>query len=153
MTIRCRKNDVYLGHRVIHALESAEWIKLSSSSADLTIYAGDFNTEPVDVPYALLRLLAPLTDSWTQANGSVNGELTIPFFAEDDNCDDTPYSVGGETCGTPQNSYTPPNYIAKYPEGKRIDYVLYQGGPNVDASAVQCDLPLPGKVPGKEFRY
>jgi hypothetical protein len=27
-------------------VESALWIKLSSSSADLTIYAGDFNTEP-----------------------------------------------------------------------------------------------------------
>jgi hypothetical protein len=24
------KNDVYLGHRVIHALESAQWIKLTS---------------------------------------------------------------------------------------------------------------------------
>ena len=50
-----RKHDVYLGHRVLHALESAEWIRLSSSSADLTIYAGDFNTEPTDVPYKMLR--------------------------------------------------------------------------------------------------
>jgi hypothetical protein len=31
---------------VVHSVESALWIKLSSSSADLTIYAGDFNTEP-----------------------------------------------------------------------------------------------------------
>ena len=28
-------NDIYLGHRVIHAFESAQWIKLASSSADL----------------------------------------------------------------------------------------------------------------------
>ncbi len=31
---------------MVHSVESALWIKLSSSSADLTIYAGDFNTEP-----------------------------------------------------------------------------------------------------------
>ena len=42
--------DEYLTHRVVHSVESALWIKLSSSSADLTIYAGDFNTEP-KVPY------------------------------------------------------------------------------------------------------
>ena len=46
-------NDIYLGHRVIHAFESAQWIKLASSSADLTIYAGDFNNEPKDIPYQI----------------------------------------------------------------------------------------------------
>ena len=59
-----RRHDVYLGHRVIHALESAQWIKLASSSADLTIYAGDFNSEPVDVPYKMLRSITPLNDCW-----------------------------------------------------------------------------------------
>jgi hypothetical protein len=29
------KNDVYLGHRVIHALESAQWIKLTSRCRSL----------------------------------------------------------------------------------------------------------------------
>ena len=37
------------------ALEAAQWVKLTSPGADLTIYAGDFNTEPVDVPYRILR--------------------------------------------------------------------------------------------------
>ncbi len=61
-----RTHDVYLGHRVIHALESAQWIKLASSSADVTVYAGDFNTEPTDVPYKLVRMIVPLNDSWQQ---------------------------------------------------------------------------------------
>ena len=39
-----RANDMYVGHRVSQALEAAQWIKLTSSGADLTIYAGDFNS-------------------------------------------------------------------------------------------------------------
>ena len=57
-------NDIYLGHRVIHAFESAQWIKLTSSAADLTIYAGDFNTEPLSLPYRILRNVATLQDAW-----------------------------------------------------------------------------------------
>ena len=37
------------------ALEAAQWVKLTAPGADLTIYAGDFNTEPGDVPYRILR--------------------------------------------------------------------------------------------------
>ena len=40
------------------ALEAAQWVKLTSPGADLTIYAGDFNTEPGDVPYRILRYVA-----------------------------------------------------------------------------------------------
>ena len=57
-------NDIYLGHRVIHAFESAQWIKLTSSAADLTIYAGDFNTDPLSLPYRILRNVANLKDAW-----------------------------------------------------------------------------------------
>ena len=40
-----RGDDIYAGHRVMQALEAAQWIKLTSAGADLSIYAGDFNTE------------------------------------------------------------------------------------------------------------
>ena len=53
----------------MHSVESAQWIKLSASSADLTIYAGDFNTEPKDVPYQIVRHVTPLLDAWVEANG------------------------------------------------------------------------------------
>ena len=67
-------NDIYLGHRVIHAFESAQWIKLTSSAADLTIYAGDFNTEPTSLPYRILRNVATLKDTWeTCRNIKPNG--------------------------------------------------------------------------------
>ena len=68
-------NDIYLGHRVIHAFESAQWIKLASSSADLTIYAGDFNTEPFSLPYRILRNVATLEDAWESCLDTSNANL------------------------------------------------------------------------------
>jgi sphingomyelin phosphodiesterase 2 len=127
-----RTHDVYLGHRVVHAIESAQWIKLASSSADLTIYAGDFNTEPTDVPYKLVRKITPLIDAWEAAHGSTSG---------------------GETCDVPTNSFANQALLREYPEGKRIDYIMYQSGPNMKATTVQCSLPLPNKIAGKEFSY
>jgi sphingomyelin phosphodiesterase 2 len=128
-----RLHDVYLGHRVVHALESAQWIKLASSSADLTIYAGDFNTEPRDVPYKLLRSITPLVDAWRAAHGGSD--------------------EGGETCDCPTNSFAHPTSVTEYPNGKRIDYIMYQPGPNVMCETVHCSLPLPNRVPGKRFSF
>ena len=115
------------GHRVLHALESAEWIRLSSSSADLTIYAGDFNTEPTDVPYKMLRTIAHLDDAWEDIHGA-SGDL-------------------GKTCGTDQNSFSVPSY-----PGKRIDYIMHRAGPNVKSKVTLCELPLANRVPGKDYR-
>jgi len=123
--------DCYLGHRVVHSVESAQWIKLSSSSADLTIYAGDFNTEPKDIPYQIVRYVTPLCDAWIEANGP----------------------EGGQTSETPSNTYTAKSALRGSPEGKRIDYIMYHSGPNITASADYCQLPLPDRVPGKSISY
>ena len=127
-----RKRDVYLGHRVSHGLESAQWIKLTSASADLTVYAGDFNTEPTDVPYKLVRAVAPLRDAWIDVHGD---------------------GPGGETCEVPGNSFTSAAALRECPRGKRIDYIMYGAGPNVLAAAVECEKPLPQRISGKEFSY
>ncbi|TRY74675.1 hypothetical protein TCAL_11250 [Tigriopus californicus] len=127
-----RAHDIYLGHRVSHALESAQWIKLTSSSADLTIYAGDFNTEPTDVPYRLLRAVAALSDSWLEANGT---------------------ETSGWTSEIPSNSYTTPRALRECPNGKRIDYIMYRSGPNVLAAPVSTILPLPSRIPNRNFSY
>lgn len=123
--------DVYLGHRVVHGVESAQWIKLSSSSADLTVYAGDFNTEPKDIPYQIVRHVTPLRDAWVDANGV----------------------EGGETSETPSNSFTPRSSLKESPQGKRIDYIMYSSGPNISAETIYCNLPLPDRVPGKTISY
>lgn len=131
-----RKSDIYLGHRVMQALEAAQWIKLTSSGADLTIYAGDFNTEPVDVPYSIIRTVVPLKDAWMDVNGPSSGE----------------------TCATPYNSYTTAHELLEAPTGKRIDYIMFNAGPNVKAEAKTCCLPLPRSIPaslsgGKDVSY
>lgn len=123
--------DVYLGHRVVHSVESAQWIKLSSSSADLTIYAGDFNTEPKDIPYQIVRYVTPLCDAWVEANGP----------------------DGGQTSETPSNSYTAKSSLKESPEGKRIDYIMYNSGPNIKAASLKCELPLVERIPGKSISY
>jgi len=133
-----RSKDIYLGHRVMQALEAAQWIKLTSSGADLTIYAGDFNTEPVDVPYSILRSVASLSDSWVDVHGT----------------------GGGETCGTPYNTYCTINEVTDYPTGKRIDYIMYTAGPSKTVTVTECRLPLARRIPaslsaslGKEVSY
>jgi len=133
-----RSDDIYLGHRVMQALEAAQWIKLTSSGADLTIYAGDFNTEPVDVPYSLLRSVGSLSDSWVDAHGV----------------------DGGETCGTPYNTYCTISEVEEYPAGKRIDYIMYRAGPDKTVQITECRLPLARRIPaslsaclGKEVSY
>ena len=120
-------NDIYLGHRVIHGLESAQWLNMTAAATDLTLYCGDFNTEPNSVPYKLLRNIVPLNDAWVDFTGE-------PF--------------GGETCETKENSFSPDNTVPK-----RIDYIMYRSGPSFEAEAVNCWLPLPNRVPDKMYSY
>ena len=131
-----RSNDIYVGHRVMQALEAAQWLKLTSAGADLTIYAGDFNTEPTDTPYKLLRTVARLRDSWLEVHDS---------------------EAGGQTCDTGYNSYSSdPGSI-----GKRIDYIMFR--PGIEATnvrTVSSQLPLNRRIPasmsaslGREVSY
>ena len=127
----CCNGPDYLSHRIVQSVESAQWIKLSSSSADLTIYAGDLNTEPEEVPYQIVRYVTPLSDAWVEANGS----------------------EGGETSETPSNSYTSKSALRDSPAGKRIDYILYSAGPNIEADTLACVLPLQDRIPGKNISF
>jgi hypothetical protein len=54
---------------------------------------------------------------------------------------------GGETCATPYNTYTAAWERNDFPNGKRIDYIMYSSGPNTKARAVECSLPLPVRIP------
>ena len=121
-------HDIYLGHRVIHGLESAQWLNMTAGATDLTLYCGDFNTEPESVPYKLLRNIVPLNDAWVEFTGE-------PF--------------GGETNEIKENSFTP---LSKS-KAKRIDYIMYRAGPGIEAETVNCWLPLPNRVPDKSYSY
>ena len=122
----------------MQALEAAQWIKLTSSGADLTIYAGDFNTESSDVPYGILRTVGQLRDCWTEVHPDGEG--------------------GGETCDTVYNSYS-----SRDSRGKRIDYIMYRPGTSLSNTGVTCQschLPLNRRIPeslsarvGREISY
>lgn len=46
-----RSSDDYQAHRVLQAYDTAQFILLTSGSADLIVLAGDLNTEPGDLAY------------------------------------------------------------------------------------------------------
>lgn len=56
-------------HRVAQAFEFSQFVQMTSETADLSIVAGDFNTEPSDLPYKLIIHNASLVDAYvTQKN-------------------------------------------------------------------------------------
>ena len=85
----------------------------------MTLYCGDFNTDPSTVAYRLLRGIVPLNDSWVEFTGDL---------------------WGGETNETAENSFT---YNAAM--AKRIDYIMYRAGPCLDAETINCWFPLPNR--------
>ena len=81
-------------------------MKLTSPGADLTIYAGDFNTEPGDVPYRILRFMTDISCciEITKTSGDMLGCRCVGGL-EDAWEASQGTAGGGETCGTPQNTY------------------------------------------------
>lgn len=53
----------------------------------------------------------------------------------------------------PQNSYTNPSLIKKMCPGKRIDYIMYLGGPGVKIDVGIYEHPLPNRVPERTYSY
>merc|ERR1719431_2231687 len=60
----------------------------------------------MDVPYQIVKYVTPLSDAWVEANGP----------------------EGGQTSETPSNTYTPKSSLKESPDGKRIDYIMYNSG-------------------------
>ncbi|XP_045520388.1 putative neutral sphingomyelinase isoform X2 [Pieris brassicae] len=45
------EDDIYLAHRVLQAHSTAEFVNLTSSPADISFLAGDFNTAPGEISF------------------------------------------------------------------------------------------------------
>ena len=135
--------EAYLAHRVSQALEAAVWIKLCAAGADLVIVGGDFNSEPGDTPYSILREVVPLQDAWMSGTAIQDGE----------------------TCGTLKNSYTnldtllPGSCSFKScersinPKGQRIDFIMFKCRKGLSCKVKSCEQPLSESVPGTHFSY
>jgi sphingomyelin phosphodiesterase 2 len=104
-----RENDLYLPHRISQAFELAQFIRHTSRGADLVLLSGDFNIEPEDLGYHVIRNLGNLYDAWVN-RPNVHDTCT------------------GMTCERPDNCYTNKRLLKEAPEGKRLDYIMYQSG-------------------------
>lgn len=115
-----RLHDSYLYHRVSQAFEFSQFVSHTLlGSCDYAVVAGDFNTQPQDLPYQIILYNSRLRDSFDEKETYV-GE-----------------SAMGATCGHPANSFTSKSDLKTNPAGQRIDYVMYGGG--TDRVHVSCE--------------
>uniref|UniRef100_A0A914CZA4 sphingomyelin phosphodiesterase n=1 Tax=Acrobeloides nanus TaxID=290746 RepID=A0A914CZA4_9BILA len=128
-----RDNDLYLPHRISQAFELAQFLDHTSRSSDFVILTGDFNIEPEDLGYHIIAKIANLEDAWLK-RPSTHGS--------NDN---------GMTCDRPDNCYTNKHQLKRWPEGKRIDYIMYQSGKK-HIELVEC-LTCLDKIPGSKLNY
>lgn len=128
-----RVQDQYLAHRIAQAFEMSQFVRLTSESSDLTILAGDFNTEPNDVAYRII----------VQNTGCVDAFLEKPPTLQDS---DPTY---GMTCGNPRNCYTTASELKEAPNGKRIDFIMYKTNSGTSAKCLSLDMPI-NRIPGHD---
>lgn len=83
---------------------------MTSGGSDAVILGGDLNAEPQDLAYRIICGVAGLADA----------------------CSNNFTNIGTNECA--KNSYTSTRIARKYPEGKRIDHILYLCSPNFKVS-------------------
>ncbi|XP_051987035.1 sphingomyelin phosphodiesterase 2-like isoform X2 [Xyrauchen texanus] len=128
----CRERDSYLPHRVVQTWELQQFIRHTSAGADVVILGGDLNMHPDDLGTRLLRNCTGLLDCFTEATSF-------------DGCE------GGNTHIT-ENPFTNTDELIPYEGGIRIDYILFKGSGQVDASCESLST-TKGPVPGQPFPY
>ncbi|XP_070795790.1 sphingomyelin phosphodiesterase 2 isoform X1 [Pituophis catenifer annectens] len=128
----CREKDTYLPHRVVQAWELGQFIQHTSKGADVVLLGGDLNMHPEDVGIRLLKGWTGLQDSFIAAE-KIKG------------CEDGCTLV-------PANCYISKKELQYYPQGIRIDYILYKGSSQYD---IRCNIheTTTGTAPGKDFPY
>lgn len=118
---------------MLQSFDTAQFIQMTSGGADLVILAGDLNTEPGDLAYRLMLSVPGLVDAFSEAGESVQ------------DCVATNESL--------TNSYTPIALLKKKIPGKRIDYIMYHPGSNLQIDLKSYTLPLPSKIPDYSYSY
>lgn len=84
----------------------AQFIRITEQGADAVILGGDLNTGPGDLAYKILKGIPCLVDA----------------------CSISQSDIGTSECAN--NSYTSAKIAREFPNGKRIDHVLYLGSKN-----------------------
>ncbi|XP_028925195.1 sphingomyelin phosphodiesterase 2 [Ornithorhynchus anatinus] len=109
-----RESDCYLPHRVAQAWELAQFIHHTSKTADVVLLCGDLNMHPEDVGCRLLRRWTGLLDAFCETKsfeGCQRGYTLVP-----------------------ENYFVNPKELGPFPEGIRIDYVLFKASSELHIS-------------------
>ncbi|XP_053562771.1 sphingomyelin phosphodiesterase 2 [Bombina bombina] len=110
----CREKDCYQSHRILQSWELAQFIRHTSRGSEVVILAGDLNMHPGDLGLRLIREWTELKDAYTECSdyeGPPNGCTLLP-----------------------SNPYTNQQELKNFPQGIRIDYIMYQSNPNVSVT-------------------
>ncbi|XP_070699619.1 sphingomyelin phosphodiesterase 2 [Pempheris klunzingeri] len=128
----CRDKDSYLPHRVVQAWELQQFIRHTSTAADVVILGGDLNMHPQDLGNRLLRTYTGLRDSYLET-------------AKFDGCEDGITLIA-------DNPFISKKELVPFDKGIRIDYILFKGSSKAD---VYCDFmsTTKGSVPDHPFPY
>lgn len=131
------EDDMYLAHRVLQAYSTAEFVKLTTAPADVSILAGDLNTAPGDISFKIISQLSSLLDPFDMKCEGSNAAI----------------SKASGTCDNANNSYSDAKLTKSCPEGKRIDHILFNVNNSWEVEIVNFGNPLEERVPGESFSY
>ncbi|XP_072165538.1 putative neutral sphingomyelinase [Diadema setosum] len=128
------EKDETLAHRLVQLFELSEYVRLTSACADLTIVAGDLNTEPFSLAAKLALANAGLLDAWEMRENR-----------EYKDC---------KTNETPDNSYARGQtmYYRNTDDGERIDYIIYRSSCDTSIRCREVTLDL-HDIPGTNMFY
>ncbi|XP_037080707.1 putative neutral sphingomyelinase [Pollicipes pollicipes] len=128
-----KARDVYSCHRLVQSFDCAQFVRMTSFGADLIIFAGDFNTNPDELPYKVVTHCAGLKDAY-YLDSSTNKEVPEE-----------------PTCEAPKNSYTSSGSVLEH--GERIDLVFVGTRGSTRLEEVLYSQPMPAVVPGASFSF
>ncbi|KAL7078158.1 hypothetical protein ACQ4LE_002153 [Meloidogyne hapla] len=129
-----KENDLYLPHRISQCFEMSQFIRHTCGGADFVILVGDFNLEPTNLGFHLIKNLVPLNDAWECRPNAVD-----------------PLYENGTTCERPDNCYTSKCLLKYFPDGKRLDYIMYRSE-KTEIKLLNCEYCF-DKIPESDLNY
>lgn len=134
--------DQYASHRLTQSYELSEYVRHTSSDADLVLIMGDLNSEPHALSFKVIHKNSDVLDSWETR---LNKDEKFEVLSE----------AEGNTIETRENSHTDVKslHYPIYPNGMRIDYILYRAGRNRTVTCTEARVALSRKIPGTDMNY
>ncbi|XP_063237511.1 putative neutral sphingomyelinase [Bacillus rossius redtenbacheri] len=157
-----RESDEYMVHRVLQAFDLSQTVRLTSVGADVVILAGDLNTEPDDLAQRIICHNSELHDAYVFARQSESAQGSVTEDQEERETDTsqnhkellTSSVARNQDCTTSQRKNSISLWAGFQQDlSRRIDYILFRSGPEVQVTVESYRQPLPQKVPGQNFSY